>query len=174
MIKDSEVFKIGKLTKTHGVKGEIAFRFDNDIFDRVNCPYLILKIDEILVPFFFEEYRFKGEDTALFKFTDLDSEDKVAKLQGLEVYFPRKYYEDTQDEDLSFSWDYFIGFKVNDAESGELGTIVSVDTQTINTLFLIEDAEGDETIIPAVEEFIINIDQENKIINLKLPEGLIE
>ncbi|MFC2264720.1 MAG: 16S rRNA processing protein RimM, partial [Prevotella conceptionensis] len=27
-------YKIGKLGKPHGVKGEISFHFDDDIFDR--------------------------------------------------------------------------------------------------------------------------------------------
>ena len=54
MIREEEVFQIGKLGKTHGVKGEISFLFDDDVFDRVDADYLILKIDGILVPFFIE------------------------------------------------------------------------------------------------------------------------
>ena len=51
MIKEEEVYKIGKLGKTHGVKGEISFLFDDDVFDRVDADYLVLMIDGILVPF---------------------------------------------------------------------------------------------------------------------------
>lgn len=174
MIKESEVFKIGQLGKTHGIKGEINFKFDNDVFDRVDCPYLILKIDEIFVPFFMVEYRFKNDETALITFEDLDSEEKVAKLQGLEVWFPRKYYVEEKHEDLEFSWDYFIDFSVIDKNKGSLGKIVSVDTQTINSLFMIENEEGDEIIIPATDDFIDEIDNKNKIVYLNLPEGLIE
>ena len=64
MIKQEEVYKIGKLGKPHGVKGEINFLFDDDVFDRVDAQYLILDIDEILVPFFMEEYRFRSDSTA--------------------------------------------------------------------------------------------------------------
>ena len=57
MIRQEEVFKIGKIGKPHGVKGEVAFRFSDDVFDRVDADYLILEVDGILVPFLIEEYR---------------------------------------------------------------------------------------------------------------------
>lgn len=176
MIKEGEVFKIGILTKTHGLQGEIAFRFDSDIFDRVDCPYLVLKLDGIFVPFFMDSYRFKGSETALITFEDVDSEQKASKLQGLEVYFPRTYYQEAmQAEEVDeLSWDFFIGFTAIDEQAGKLGTITEVDNQTINTLFCIEKEDGEQLIIPAAEEFIINIDSEQKEVSLVLPEGLID
>ena len=60
MIKAEEVYKIGRLGKAHGVKGEVSFQFDDDIFDRVDADYLVLDIDGILVPFFMEEYFGRG------------------------------------------------------------------------------------------------------------------
>ena len=55
MIKKDEVFKIGIFNKPHGVKGEISFTFTDDIFDRVECEYLVCLLDGIFVPFFIEE-----------------------------------------------------------------------------------------------------------------------
>ena len=43
MIKKEEVYKIGRLGKAHGVKGEVSFQFDDDIFDRVDADYLSWK-----------------------------------------------------------------------------------------------------------------------------------
>ena len=36
MIREDDVYKIGRLGKPHGVKGEITFMFDDDIFDRTD------------------------------------------------------------------------------------------------------------------------------------------
>ena len=55
MIKQEEVYKIGRIGKPHGINGEVHFLFDDDVFDRVESEYLILDIDGILVPFFMEE-----------------------------------------------------------------------------------------------------------------------
>ena len=56
MIKQEDVYKIGKIGKPHGINGELSFMFDDDIFDRVDFDYLILMIKGILVPFFMEAY----------------------------------------------------------------------------------------------------------------------
>lgn len=172
MIKESEVFKIGKLIKPHGIKGEISFVFENDVFARVDCSYLICRIDGILVPFFIEEYRFKGSETALITFEDIDSEEKAQRLSGLEVYFPRKYYEEEIDDEIEYSWNFFIGFSVSDKAAGKIGTIEAIDEKTLNTLFLIKNGD-EEFIIPATEDFIEKIDAKKKILYLKLPEGLL-
>lgn len=172
MIKESEVFRIGKLVKPHGIKGEVSFAFDNDVFDRVDCPYLICRIDGLFVPFFVKEYRFKGKETALVTFDDIDSEDKAQRMSGLEVFFPRKFYEEEIEEDIEYSWNFFLGFTAIDKVEGSLGTIEEVDEKTINTLFLIKDGEN-ELIIPATEDFIEKVDAKKKILYLDLPEGLI-
>ena len=41
MIRQEEVYKIGKLGKAHGVKGEISFLFDDDVFDRTDADYMV-------------------------------------------------------------------------------------------------------------------------------------
>lgn len=171
MIREDEVFKIGRLTKPHGIKGEIAFSFDNDIFDRVDCPYLICNIDGIFVPFFVKEYRFKGAETALITFEDITSDTQAKRFRGLDVYFPRKYYE--EDENAEYTLNYFIGFSVIDDKAGTIGQIVEIDDSTINTLFLLHNEDGEEIIIPASDDFITEIDADKKHLYVSLPEGLV-
>ena len=94
MIRENEVYKIGVLTKTHGVSGELCLSFTDDIFDRVDTEYLICRMDGILVPFFLEEYRFKSRSTALVKFEDIDTEDEAGMLLGVVVLFTYALVED--------------------------------------------------------------------------------
>lgn len=173
MIKESEVFKIGKFIKPHGIKGEIAFAFENDVFERVDCPYLICRIDGIFVPFIIKEYRSKGKEVVLMTFEDVDNEDKAQRLSDLDVYFPRSYHEEEENEDIEYSWNFFIGFTVIDKVAGELGVIEAIDDKTLNTLFLVKNSER-EYIIPATEDFIVGIDAKKKILHLELAEGLID
>ena len=49
MIKKETVYKIGRIGKAHGVKGEVSFMFDDDVFDRVDADYLVLELDGIHV-----------------------------------------------------------------------------------------------------------------------------
>ena len=89
MIRKEDVYKIGRLGKVHGVKGEITFMFDDDVFDRVDADYLVLEVDGILVPFFIEEYRFRSDSTAIMKFEDIDTQERARELTNCDVYFPR-------------------------------------------------------------------------------------
>ena len=168
MIRKEEVYKIGKLGKAHGVKGEISFLFDDDVFDRTDADYLILDMDGILVPFFIEEYRFKTDDNALMKFEGIDSQERARELTGCDVFFPREMAE---DDDMQMSWAAIVGFELIDATSGKTaGRIASVDDTTINILFELEDGK----LIPASEELITHIDTKKQQLFIKLPEGILD
>ena len=104
MIAEDEVYKIGRITHTHGVKGEVAMTFTDDVWDRTDAEYLILRIDGILVPFFMEEYRFRSDSTALVKFQDYDDANDASELCGAEVYFPFALTpEEREDGSSSYS-----------------------------------------------------------------------
>ena len=168
MIRQEEVYKIGKLGKAHGVKGEISFLFDDDVFDRTDADYLILDMDGILVPFFIEEYRFKTDDNALMKFEGIDTQERARELTGCEVYFPREMAEGDEEQ---LSWVAIVGFELIDANSGKsAGRIASVDDATINILFELEDGK----LIPASDELIQHIDTKRHQIEINLPEGILE
>lgn len=168
MIKKEDVYKIGRIGKAHGVKGEVTFQFDDDVFDRVDAEYLILEIDGILVPFFMEEYRFRSDSTALVKFEDIDTQDRARELTNCDVYFPRELSDNDEEE---ISWSFLVGFSIIDDESGKnVGTIANIDDNTMNILFELEDG----TLIPASEELITDIDKDNKTITIALPEGILD
>lgn len=171
MIKKEEVYKIGFFNKPHGIHGELQFTFTDDIFDRVDCDYLVCLLDGIFVPFFIEEYRFRSDSTALMKLEGVDTAERARMFTNVEVYFPVKYVEDAEEGELT--WNYFIGFRMEDVHHGPLGEVTDVDTTTVNTLFVIEQEDGEELLVPAQEEFILGIDQQQRVITVELPEGLL-
>ena len=167
MIRREEVYKIGRLGKTHGVRGEISFLLDDDVFDRTDADYLILDIDGILVPFFIEEYRFKTDSNALIKFDGIDTQERARELTGCDVYFPRTL----ADEDEAVSWAELVGYDLIDSNSGKaIGEIAAIDDTTINILFELTDGK----LIPASEELIQQIDTKRHQIEINLPEGILE
>lgn len=168
MIKKDEVYKIGRLGKSHGVRGEVSFLFDDDVFDRVDADYLILDIDGILVPFFIEEYRFRSDTTALMKFEGIDTQERARELTGCDVYFPRDL---AVSDDDTISWSAIVGFDIIDANTNRsIGRIASVDDSTLNILFCLEDGH----LIPASEDLITQIDQQARTITMHLPAGLLD
>lgn len=171
MIKKEEVYRIGQLAKPHGIKGEVAFHFTDDIFDRVGeCDYLICLMDGIFVPFFIEEYRFKSDTVALVKFEGVENAEQARRFTNIDVYYPTKFAEDSDE----LSWSYFVGFRLKDKHLGDLGEVEAVDETTINTLFVVRRPNGDELLVPAQEAFITDMDHKLRVISVNLPEGMIE
>lgn len=167
MIQKEEVFKIGRIGKTHGVKGEVSLQFDDDVFDRVDADYLVLDIDGILVPFFMEEYRFRSESVCLVKFCHIDTQQRASELTGCDVYFPRALAKDAED---TLSLNSLVGFDIVDAkENGRIGTIAAIDDQTANVLFELEDGR----LIPANDDLVDDIDWDGHKIKMNLPDGLL-
>lgn len=171
MISDSDVYKIGTLTRTHGIRGEVAFQFTDDVWDRVDADYLFLRLDGLLVPFFLEEWRFRSDSAALLKFEDVDDAVAASRLVGADVCFPKELTPSDVDEE-DFTWKHFIGFEVLQEEQ-KLGTVSSVLDQTANVLLVIETPEGKELLIPAHENFILKADHRQRLLLVDIPEELL-
>ena len=169
MIREEDVYKIGVIGKTHGVKGELSIHVDDDVFDRVDADYLVLRLDGIFVPFFMEEYRFRGEEAVLMKFVGIDTQERARELTGTEVFFPRHLAEN--DEETEMSMAQIVGFSiVNDADGRVVGKVESIDDSTVNTLFELDNG----ILIPATDDMVTEIDAKKRVIRMTLPEGLLE
>lgn len=169
MIKQEEVYKIGRLGKAHGIKGEVTMQVDDDIFDLTEAEYLVLELDNIMVPFFIEEYFFKSDTQAIIKFEGIDTQERARELANTDVFFPisimEEYNRNAGGEERALSYPMLVGYMVND-----IGRVAYIDNQTENIMFELEDG----TLIPASEKLIEDIDTENKQIKMTIPEGLLE
>lgn len=163
-----DTYKIGTLTRTHGIGGELSMNFTDDVWDRADADYVFLEVDGIQVPFFLEGWRFRSDSVALLKFQDIDSSESALEYVGADVYFPHDLTPEPSEDD-EYTWRHFTGWKVVDDIAGEIGEIEHVEDSTANTIFFV----GDK-LIPATEDFIERIDAKERTIYMKLPEGLLD
>ena len=163
-----ETYKIGTLTRTHGIGGELSMNFTDDVWDRADADYVFLEVDGIQVPFFLEGWRFRSDSVALLKFQDIDTSEDANEYVGADVYFPYDLTPEP-DEDDEYTWRNFTGWHVTDINAGDIGDIDYVEDSTANTIFCI-----DGKLIPATEDFIDRIDAKDRTIYMKLPDGLLD
>ena len=173
MIRPDEVFYIGRITKYRGISGEVELLFTDDAFDRGDAEYLVFEMDGIFVPFFWEEYKFKNDQTAIFKFEDIDDEQAAKRIVGIKVYYPYSHLDDNDSDELS-SIRAVTGFHIADEKYGDLGVVTQVDDSSANVLFTIETLEGEEIMIPFHDDFLVNFDLKKRCMTLALPEGLLD
>lgn len=171
MITHEQVYRIGRIGKPHGVKGEVSLQFSDDVFDRVDADYLVLETDGILVPFFMEEYRFRNDSAALVKFEGIDTQERARELTHCDVYFP---YSLSDGNEQQFSWNEIVGFSLIDADTQQpVGEITAIDDSTINILFHVE-RDGEEILIPASDELIQSVSMDQREIEVTLPDGILD
>lgn len=175
MIRDNEVFKIGYISKQRGLRGEVEMVFTDDCFDTGSADYLVLDMDGILVPFFWEEYSFKNNETAILKFEEIDSEEQARKLVGHSVYYPKEHTAEADENEgatLS-SYKALTGFAVYNAHDVLVGSIVHVDDSSANTLLTIETKDGSDFMFPFHNDFLLGFDLRERYVKLDIPEELL-
>ncbi len=174
MIRRNEVFSIGHISKTRGLVGEVELNFTDDIFDRGESEYLILDIDGILVPFFWEEYRFKNDKTAIFKFEDIHDDKTSRRLLGCQVFYPISEIPEDEDTSELPSFNALTGFRIIDGNGQYIGTVSAVDTSSSNILLYLDTENGKEIIIPFHDDFLLDYNMSRRELKVNLPEGVVD
>ena len=174
MITRDEIIEIGTFNKPHGVEGEISATFDCDVDVVKIFRCLICDIDGIFVPFFPESTREKGITSIIVKIEGIDSAESVKILVNKKIYVLKSEYSDlsTEEDYDDYPVDFFIGFTIMDGDT-IIGNVTGIEDSTKNVLFIV--SNGDNRVyVPAVDDFIKDINIEKKTITMSLPEGLID
>lgn len=170
MTKDN-CFLLGKITKTHGVKGELIIWLDVDFpEDYEEMESIFLEVKGELVPYFIEDLQIRGSKSII-KFEEIDSFDDAKKLVDCDVYLPEDNLPELNED--QFYYHEIIGFDVVDASHGKLGKIIGVFENNSQDLIGME-YQGVEVLIPISDEIVKTIDREKKELHTAMPEGLLE
>lgn len=163
MITDQQVISIGRITRTHGKRGEIQCLTSNEYWENADATFLILSIDNILVPFRVLDWRGKGSDSLIFQLDRICDEQMAQQFVGCQAHMLAT--DLSEDDELLPTWQSITGYRVLDTDQGELGTIIHVDETTINTLITLDN----DQLIPLHEDFIINLEPDKQLLTICLP-----
>lgn len=177
MITEEEIISVGKLLKTHALKGELNVMLDIDPGYLEERNPVVLDIDGINVPFYADSIRPKGHFSYLVKFEGIDSEIEAKPLVNKNVFALRdrlkEYMLDNYDEEYAL-YDDLIGWTIKDVNAGDIGKVVEIDTNTENELFIVETPYGKTVYIPLTEDFIDKMEEDTKTVYMHLPDGLLD
>ena len=175
MITREELIAIGHYNKPHGVAGEISASFDVelDVLSSLSC--LVSDIDGIYVPFFVNACRTKTAETVLLTIDGITNEHEATLLVNHDIYALKREFTAVSDEADAdgYPLDFFIGYELRDVDGATVGTIVDVDEQTENAIFIIE-REDTELMVPANDDLIVEFDTDKQVMVMDLPEGLLD
>lgn len=167
MIQPEETITIGRITRTHGRQGEIQCRMNNSLWDEADATFLILLLNNILVPFRVEDWRGKGEDL-IFRLNGIQTEQQALPLIGAEAYMLRKDINHPEDEDDLLTWQDLVGYQVFAMDGEEMGNITEVDESTANIVA----STNSGKLLPLHEDLILSLQPDEHIIQLNIPSSL--
>ncbi len=170
-MRKEECFYLGKIVKKHSFKGEVIIKLDTDEPELYrNMESVFVDLGGNLVPFFIEKSSLSKGTQLRIKFEDVNTEDEAESILRSGIYLPLDLLPKLEGN--KFYFHEVIGFKVLDANFGEVGIIVNINDSAAQPLFEI-DREGNEVFIPLIDDFIQKVDREQKEILVETPEGLI-
>lgn len=174
-IQEKDLIEVGKILKTHGVKGEMIFLFNKGGYADVETKFYFFLLDGLYVPFFVEDFRFSSNDSAIVKIDQIDTVEEAVTYNDTLIFLPKELLKNIEKEPQEQSeWEQFIDYSVLDEHNKLIGVIESVDSSTINVLFVVFDDKNQEILIPATTDFILEINSTKKELHLSLPEGLLD
>ena len=170
-MQKKDCFLIGTVFKLHGYKGEVNLYNNNKIsFDFQKITHLLIEKDNTLIPYFISKARNKKQNIILVKFEEINSEQEALQILKHNVYisinFVPKSQKNTESEKA------LIGFKVLDSNLGYLGEISYINIQNPQKLIYVNNGEK-EFCFPMHEEFIIKTKMDEKIMEVIIPEEII-
>jgi len=123
-----------------------------------------------MLPYLVENLQYRGNNQFVVKLQDVDI-NNVREFVQTELYLPL-----SRLPKLSGNRFYFhevIGFKVVDDRLGGIGICKDFMELANNPLMQV-DHDGAEILIPASQQFITEVDRENKILFVSTPDGLVD
>lgn len=167
----NDCFFFGKITKTHGLKGEITVKLDvANPEDFKDLRYLLIEDRGNLIPYFIENQKING-DKMIVQLQDVKKVEQAVTFMGKAVFLPNEFMPELDEDD--FYYKEIIGFKMIDELKGEIGEISDVleyPTQAVIQVM----KDGKEILIPIHDDIIQKVNKKAKTLTVKAPEGLID
>lgn len=167
----NDCFFFGKITKTHGLKGEITVKLDvANPEDFKDLRYLLIEDRGNLIPYFIENQKING-DKMIVQLQDVKKVEQAVAFMGKAVFLPNDLMPELDEDD--FYYKEIVGFKLIDAQKGEIGEISDVFEYPTQAVIQVM-KDGKEILIPIHDDIIQKVNKKAKTLNIKAPEGLID
>ena len=166
-----DLIRIGQVTAPHGVRGAVR------VFPTTDFPERFVTLRQVLIEGSDRPVgvRFRGfvKTLVILELEGVTDRNQAEKLRGANLLVPRAEVHPLPD---GYYYDFdLIGIDVVDPEGRLLGRVVEVDHNTpVHDLYVVEVAPGKRYMVPAVRQFVKEVDLEAGRMVIEPIPGLLE
>lgn len=165
-----DYIEVGKIVNTHGVRGEVKLNPSVDyVAELTEVDTFYVKTKTEYVKMHAERVRIH-KNCAIIKLSGVDTMSEAESYRGKVIYIEK-------DMDLPEGEYYIedlIGLSVLDEKEGNIGTLTDVFSTGAHDVYEVTTTTGQKVLIPAVSQFIKEINMANEQILVCLIEGMLE
>ena len=167
-----ELFRVGVISNTHGIRGEVKVypttdnvrRFDDLKEVRLDTGKEQLNLHVTSVKYF--------KNMVILKFKEFDNINDIIPYKGMNLLVTRENAIPLEEGEYYIA--DIIGSKVIADEDKILGTLTDVLQTGANDVYVVKTKDGKEVLLPSIEECILDRDIENKIVKVHIMKGLLD
>jgi len=171
LILKNQMIYIGHVAKTHGLHGHLSIKIDMpqdmcQLLDKIKKIY-ISKNEPLLIT----KAQLNNKIFLRVKIKSINNREDAKNILRHSIFIKKGEHSQFDNE-----WDEknkYLHFKIYDKTEGEIGSIEKIDFNRPQPLFIVK-KDGNTILIPFVNELITNINMVSKVINVELPENLIQ
>ncbi len=171
MIDPGEYIFVGKLGRTAGLNGSLTIVSLTSFPERFGRMKKFFLTKEKKTPVELEVEKVTYQDSRItVKLKGIDSEDKAKELTGYRITVNRS--ERVKPPRDCFFIEDLLECEVYLKNGDRVGKMKDVMDMSSNDIYVV-DFRGHEVLIPAIKQFIKDVDIENKRITVQLTDGML-
>lgn len=168
LLMDKKLHQIGRMLKTHSIKGEVKIQINVNVnFNKVKT--LFVYFDDLYIPLTINKLQQIKPNIYIAKFEQINDINHMQKYVNCELYANEKDVIIEQIVSL-------IDFKVvnNNNNNEVIGEVIEILTTMAHEILRIKLIALEKIIlVPNIDSFVKDIDEENKLIIVDLIEGFL-
>ena len=164
-----EYFKLGQITSPVGIKGEMRVYPYTDDTTRFSAVKTIL-VEGEKEPRKLEKSR-PDKNLVVIKLSGIDDRNASELYRGKNLFVDKADFP--LDDDVFFA-DDIIGIEVFGDDGRKIGTVKNILNKPNQDIYEIEQEDGKCFMLPAVKEFVIDVDTDEGRMTVHLIDGITD
>lgn len=166
-----DLLKVGVITTTHGVRGEVkVFPTTDDAERFLDIEYVLLDTGKELRRLNIQNVKF-FKNLAILKFEGIDNINDIEMYKGRELWIPREEAQELGEDEYYVA--DLIGMEVLLENGKKFGVLRDVMETGANDVYIVDRVDGEEILLPAIHDCVLDVDVEKNTMTVHLMKGLV-